>query len=250
MVYIRKISPFPREVGQGNQMSKKHLALKEIIRMENYNWQEITDMLADLEEDVIIKKISVFFSKANTPTQNEISKLLQACQKGMEVVGDRFANGEYFLPDLIFSGEIFKTIMSFISPQSQDDGSTVLGRIVIGTVRGDIHDIGKDIFASLMKVNGFEVYDLGVDVSEVKFLEEVKRVKPQIVAMSGLLASVLEVMKSTVDLLKNSGIQDNLKIIIGGAAVSEIACQYIGADAQTKNAADGVKICKEWLIDG
>ncbi len=218
--------------------------------MENYDWQGITDTLADLEEDVVIKKISDFFSTANTPTQNEISKLLQACQKGMEIVGHRFSSGEYFLPDLIFSGEIFKTIMSFIPLQSQDDSSTVLGRIVLGTVRGDIHDIGKDIVASLMKVNGFEVYDLGVDVAEEKFLEEVRRVKPQIVAMSGLLASALEVMKSIVDLLNNSGVRDNIKIIIGGAAVSEAACQYIGADAQTENAADGVKICKEWLING
>ncbi|WP_461570318.1 cobalamin B12-binding domain-containing protein, partial [Thermincola ferriacetica] len=125
--------------------------------------------------------------------------------------------------------------------------NTKIGKIVLGTVEGDLHDIGKNIFASMAEAAGFEVYDLGIDVPAGKFVEKIKEIKPQILGMSGVLTLALDAMKNTVDALQAAGLRDDIKIIIGGNPVTEDACKQIGADAFTTNAAEGVKICQEWV---
>ncbi|NLL57613.1 MAG: cobalamin-binding protein, partial [Firmicutes bacterium] len=122
-----------------------------------------------------------------------------------------------------------------------------IGRILLGTVAGDLHDIGKNIFRSMSEAAGFDVHDLGIDVPAETFVEKVIELKPDIVGLSGVLTLALESMKVTVDSLKEAGVRENVKVIIGGNPVSKEACQQIGADAFTTNAAEGVKICRGWV---
>ncbi len=142
---------------------------------------------------------------------------------------------------------MLSSAIDVLKPVIGSGSTTKVGSIVLGTVQGDLHDIGKNIFKSMSEAAGFEVYDLGIDISPSAFVEKVKEVKPQIIGMSGVLTLALEAMKVTVDELKNEGLRDNVKIVIGGNPVTKEACEQIGADAFTTNAAEGVKICQGWV---
>lgn len=205
----------------------------------------LTQAVGELEEDTIIKMLNEFVS--SNPTEEEASKAVAACQEGMAVVGDLFEKGEYFVGDLIFAGELLSDAINILKPVIGSSEDKEVGSIVIATVHGDLHDIGKNIFKSMSEAAGFKVYDLGIDQPVSAIIEKVKEVKPNIVGMSGVLTLALESMKDTVDGLKEAGLKDDLKIIIGGNPVTKEACTHIGADAFTTNAAEGVKICQGWV---
>ena len=166
----------------------------------------------------------------------------------MAIVGDRFETREYFLPELIIAGEMLKAIGDLVKPKLQADTPQAkpLGKVVIGTVAGDIHDIGKDIVSFMLDVNNFEVHDLGVDVPSEKFVEAIEEVKPEVVGMSGFLTLAFDQMRVTVEAIKEAGLRDSVKIMIGGSMMDESAAQYIGADAYGTDATAAVKLAKSW----
>jgi 5-methyltetrahydrofolate--homocysteine methyltransferase len=175
-------------------------------------------------------------------------KILDDCTEAMGEVGDRFENGEYFLPHLIMGGEILKQISALVKANVKGEiASGDMGRVLMGTVDGDIHNIGKDIVSFLLDVNGFKVRDIGVDVSPEKFVEEIKDFQPQVVGMSGLLTLAYDSMKNTVQAITNAGLRDSVKIMIGGAPMSEKVKEYAGADAYGKDAIVAVTLVKEWI---
>jgi 5-methyltetrahydrofolate--homocysteine methyltransferase len=175
-------------------------------------------------------------------------KILDDCTEAMGEVGDRFENGEYFLPHLIMGGEILKQISALVKANVKGEiASGDMGRVLMGTVDGDIHNIGKDIVSFLLDVNGFKVRDIGVDVSPEKFVEEIKDFQPQVVGMSGLLTLAYDSMKNTVQAITDAGLRDSVKIMIGGAPMSEKVKEYAGADAYGKDAIVAVTLVKEWV---
>lgn len=174
--------------------------------------------------------------------------ILDASSAAMEIVGKRFESGEYFLPQLMMAGEILKQISEIVKPRlTEKIEKKKLGKVLIGTVKGDIHDIGKDIVTFMLDVNGFDVRDIGIDAPPEKFVEEIKEFKPQVVGMSGLLTLAYDSMKETVDAIVKAGLRDNLKIMIGGGQMSEKVCKYAGADAYGKDALEGVALAKKWI---
>ena len=201
----------------------------------------LAELLGDLDEEAVLEAIDGIVA-ANGDGLAAVAEL----QKGMDKVGELFENGEYFVGDLIFAGEILTEAIGKLKPILSAGTGDKLGAIVLGTVHGDLHDIGKNIFKNMVEIGGFDVYDIGIDQSPEAFVEKIKEVKPVIVGMSGVLTLALDSMKDTVEAIKAAGLRDGVKIIIGGNPVTKEACEQIGADAFTTNAAEGVKICKEW----
>jgi 5-methyltetrahydrofolate--homocysteine methyltransferase len=174
--------------------------------------------------------------------------ILDDARRAMEIVGERFANSEYFIPDLVYSAEIVKQITEMVKPKLTKAAEVKhLGKFVIGTVAGDIHDIGKDIVAFMLDVNGFDVYDLGVDVPAKEFVEKIKEVKPEIVGLSGFLTLAFDSIKETVEAIKAAGLRDKVKIMIGGGQIDEAVRNYTGADAYRPDAMAAVSLAKEWV---
>ncbi len=173
----------------------------------------------------------------------------KALRPAMGVVGEKFEEGEFFLSELIVSGQLFKEIMSeIIEPRlSVGEAGRRLGTVVIGTVKGDLHDIGKNIVATMLRIAGFEVIDLGVDVPAEKFVEAVEKYRPDILGMSALLTTVIDEIKHVIDALKSKGLRDKVKIVVGGAAVTESFAKEVGADGYGKDAVEAVRVCKKLL---
>jgi len=169
--------------------------------------------------------------------------------KGMEIVGEKYENGDYFLAELIMAGETMKEGMKVLEPYLKGGEVKKVGKVVIGTVRGDLHDIGKNIVVTLLNAAGFEVVDLGVDVSPEKFVEAVKQNNPDIVGMSALLTTTMIEMENIIKALKEAGLRDKVKIIIGGAPITQEYAEKIGADAAARDAVEGVNICKSWVVN-
>ena len=167
----------------------------------------------------------------------------------MTIVGKRFSQCEYFIPDLIYSGEILRQISETVRPLIPKSSvqTQKLGKFVLGTVAGDIHDIGKDIVGFMLDISGFEVHDLGVDVPPAKFVEKIKEVKPEIVGLSGFLTLAFDSMKTTISEIKASGLRNNVKIMIGGGQIDSEVVKYTGADAFRPDAVAAVELAKEWV---
>jgi len=176
-------------------------------------------------------------------------KILDDLRVVADRIGEKYEGGEFFIADLVMAGEILRGVTDIIKPKLEELGKVrrMVGRFVIGTVEGDIHDIGKNIVVTMASGAGFEVIDLGVDVPPQKFVEAIKQYNPDIVGMSGLLTLAIESMKKTVDAIKASGLRDKVKIIIGGGRVDEYAKEYTDADAWTNSAAEGVRIMLKWM---
>ena len=177
-------------------------------------------------------------------------QILERCREALEIVGQRFEDGKYFLPELIMAGEMLKKISQAAKPFIKKEPNVkkeVAGKVVIGSVKGDIHDIGKDIVTFMLDINGFEVHDLGVDVPAEKFVEAIKEVQPEIVGMSALLTTAFESMKNTVAVIEDAGLRDQIKIMVGGGAVDEKVKEYTGADAYGADAVAAVSLSKHWL---
>lgn len=173
--------------------------------------------------------------------------VMNGMAKGMDVVGEKYERNEYFLAELIMAGEVMKEGMKVLEPYLRGSGMKKIGKVVIGTVRGDLHDIGKNITITLLNAAGFDVIDLGVDVPPEKFVEAVKENKPDIVGMSALLTTTMIEMENVIKALKEAGLRDKVKIIIGGAPITKEYAEKIGADAAARDAVEGVNICKSWV---
>jgi methanogenic corrinoid protein MtbC1 len=207
---------------------------------------DLVNTLADLKEKEALKIVEDRLNAKEDPL-----KILEDARHAMEIVGKRFADSEYFIPDLVYSGEILKAITEMVKPKLTKAAETKkLGKVVFGTVAGDIHDIGKDIAAFMLDVNGFEVYDLGVDVPAQKFIDKIKESGAPIVGLSGFLTLSYDSMKKTVDAMKAAGLRDKVKVMIGGGQITEEVRKYTGADAYGKNAMAGVSLAKKWIGAG
>ena len=202
----------------------------------------IVDAIVDLDEPEALRLAEMMLESNTDPVQ-----ILERCRAGMSIVGDRFEKGEFFLSEMIMAAEIFNQVMSRIKPHLKKNISVSRGKIVIGTVEGDVHDIGKNIVIALLEAEGFDVVDLGVDVPAEKFVEAIKEHEPDIVGMSSLLTIALEATKETVDAITVAGLRDKVKIIVGGGRIDVHAAEYIKPDASTDNAAYGVKLCKQLM---
>jgi methanogenic corrinoid protein MtbC1 len=203
----------------------------------------LVNTLADLKEDEALKIVKDRLNAGEEPL-----KILEDARKGMEIVGKRFADSEYFIPDLVYSGEILKAVTELVKPKmTQAAKSKKLGKVVFGTVAGDIHDIGKDIVVFMLDVNGFEVIDLGVDVPVQKFVDKIKESGAPVVGVSGFLTLAFDSMKQTIEAINAAGLRDKVKVMIGGGQMSEEIKKYTGADAYGKDAMAGVSLAKKWI---
>jgi len=204
--------------------------------------EDLRSTLADLKEKEALEIVRERLNASDDPIV-----ILDDARRGMEIVGERFADGQYFIPDLVYSGEILKGINEIVKPKLARAGEVKrLGKVVMGTVAGDIHDIGKDIVVFMLDVNGFEVYDLGVDVPVQKFIEKIKESGAPIVGLSGFLTLAYDSMKETIEAIKDAGLRDKVKVMIGGGQITEEVMKYTGADAYGKDAMVGVSLAKKW----
>jgi corrinoid protein of di/trimethylamine methyltransferase len=163
----------------------------------------------------------------------------------MDEVGRRFEANEYFVPELLISARAMKAALELIRPLLTARGDQPLGRVAIGTVKGDLHDIGKNLVGSLLEGGGFEVIDLGVNVTPEKFIATVNEKKANIIAMSALLTTTMPAMKTTIDALKQAGVRDKVKVLIGGAPITQKYAEEIGADGYSENAVGAVALAKK-----
>lgn len=207
--------------------------------------QELVEAIVLMREKDALRLTEEALARGESP-----QSVLAACQEAMRVVGERYQDGRYFLPELIMSGEMLKKIAVLVKSEfaAHAPSGEKLGRVVLGTVRGDIHDIGKDIVGFLLDVNGFEVTDLGINVPEEKFVEAVRERRPQVLALSGFLSVAFDTMKSTVEALQAAGLREDLKIIIGGGQMDELVRSFTGADAYGDNAMAAVAFAKEYRV--
>ena len=178
-----------------------------------------------------------------------VKALTEGMAKGMNVVGEKYEAGEYFLSELIMAGEVMKEGMKILEPHLKETEIKKLGKVVLATVKGDLHDIGKNIVVTLLDAAGFEVIDLGVDVPAEKILETVQMQKPDILAMSALVTTTMPEMENVIKQLKKTGQRRKVKVIVGGAPLTEVYAEIIGADAYGPDALAGVNICKKWISD-
>ena len=203
---------------------------------------ELVDAIADMHDEEAIELARRLLDGGTPPEE-----VLEDCRKAMAIVGKLFEEEEYFIPELILAGETLRAISEIVKPRMAGGGETARnGRIVLGTVQGDIHDIGKDIVSFMLDVNGFEVFDLGVDVAPETFVAKVREVHPEVVALSGFLTLSFDAMKETVEALEKADLRDGVKIMIGGGTVDNNVLEYAHADAYGDTAADAVNLAKGW----
>jgi len=212
-----------------------------------------------LVKNVILQKLKDAVVNFDTETVREACRdaldkgipayqiVMEGMAKGMEVVGEKYEGGEFFISELIMAGETVKEGMKIIEPHLTSEGAKARGKILIGTVQGDLHDIGKNIVATLLKASGFEVIDLGFDVAPQKFVEETQNSKPNILGMSALLTTTMVNMNTTIRELEKAKVRERMKVIVGGAPIDEEYARKIGADASARDAIEGVAICKKWV---
>ena len=173
--------------------------------------------------------------------------IVHGLQAGMGVVGEKFSNGEYFLPDMLMAARAMKAALEILGPSLEETGIPTIGKVVIGTVEGDMHDIGKNVVATFLSGNGFEVFDLGLNVPVTKFVEEVNEKKPDILGMSSLLTTTMPVMGKVIKTLEEAGLRTNVKVIVGGAPVTQDYANFIGADAYAHDGGKAVPVCRQLL---
>jgi corrinoid protein of di/trimethylamine methyltransferase len=208
------------------------------------------EILMNLRDSIVnldiegVKKASEEAISSGIPAYKAV---IDGMAKGMEIVGQKYEDGEYFLAELIMAGETMKEGMIVLEPHLKAGDIKSAGKVVIGTVRGDLHDIGKNVVVTLLKAANFDIVDLGVDVSAEQFVEAVKKDSPDIVAMSALLTTTMIEMEGIVRALQKAGLREKVKIIIGGAPITPEYAKKIGADAAAKDAVEGVRVCTRWM---
>lgn len=203
--------------------------------------QKLIDAIVEMREEDALNMTDEMLDQGEDPFA-----ILDACREAMDVIGKRFEAGDCFVPELILAGEMMKTITAKLKPVMAEEAEVEkLGKVVFGTVEGDIHDIAKDIVVFMLDINGFEVTDLGVDVPPAKFVEAVQETGATIVGLSGFLTLAYDPMKATVEALKEAGLGD-VKVMIGGGQVDEQIREYAGADAYGRDAMAAVALANEW----
>lgn len=208
-------------------MTQQEQLIKAIVEMEEQRALRITDEMIAAETDPL--------------------QVLEACRNAMEKIGQQFEEGLCYVPELILAGEMLKAITDKIKPlMAEEAEEEKLGKVVIGTVEGDIHDIAKDIVVFMLDINGFEVTDLGVDVPPARFVETVQKTGAKIVGLSGFLTLAYDPMKATVAALKEAGLSD-VKVMIGGGQIDEQIKEFTGADAWGRDAMAAVNLSRKWV---
>ncbi len=206
---------------------------------------ELAKLLSDLKEPEAIEFVENALEQGTDPLD-----LLEGAKEGMNIVGQRFADSDYFIPDLVFSGEILKRIVAILEPHlksGKGEEAKRLGKVIMGTVAGDIHDIGKDLVVFMLDVSGFEVTDLGIDVPVQRFVDAIKETGSKVVGMSGFLTLAFDSMKETVEAIQKAGLRDDVKIMIGGGQIDEQVRRFTGADAYGKDAIEAVTLAQRWI---
>lgn len=207
------------------------------------DFENLKNAMGDLEEDTVQEIIDQVIAEGGADAQ----KAVDACSDGMNIVGDRFGAGEYFVSDLIYAGEIMTDAVQKLSPALAGDGASGSSeKILLATVKDDLHDIGKNIVKAFFEAAGFEVIDLGIDVPADKIVNTAKEQGIKIIALTGVLTLALDSMKACVEAFVAAGMRDDVKILIGGNPVSAEACEAMKADAWAHSPADSVNICKGW----
>ena len=205
--------------------------------------ERLVNAISDMQEDEAIRVAREMLDSGNDPQE-----ILDASREAMAIVGNRYERKEYFLPELIIAGDILKEIGAMVRPRLKaGGGGKTLGKVLLGTVAGDIHDIGKDIVVSLLKAANYDVRDLGVDVPPQKVVDAVKETGATVVGLSGLLTIAFDSMKETVAALATAGLRSKVKVMIGGGFVSETVQHYAGADAWGMDAQAAVSLCNQWI---
>ena len=205
--------------------------------------QELIDAIVDMREQDVLRITDQLLDSSTDPLN-----VLEDCRTAMEIIGQRYEVGSYFLPELIMAGEMLTQVSDKVKPRLQKGvEARKIGRVIMGTVKGDVHDIGKDIVIFMLDVNGFEVMDLGVDVPAARFVEAAKEFEPQVIGLSCLLTMAFNPMKATVEALEEAGLRDGIKIMIGGAPVDEQVRQFVDADAFGGDAVEAVSLAKQWV---
>ena len=203
---------------------------------------DLVELISELK-----KKQALQVAERRLNAGEDPMKILDDARKAMQIVGGRFSGGTYFIPDLVYSGKILEEIAAMVKPGLvQTAKSKKLGKIVIGTVAGDLHDIGKDLVTFMLDINGFDVFDLGIDVQPQTFVDKIKEIQPEIVGMSGFLTSVYQSMKDTVDAISEAGLRDSVKVMIGGGVMDDEVKRFSGADAYGRDAMAAVDLARKW----
>ena len=205
--------------------------------------KKLVNAIADMREEEALKLVREMVEGGSEPME-----ILDAARKAVDIVGQRYEEGTYFLPELMLAGEMLNQITDVVKPElAKLPEIKRHGKVLIGTVEGDIHDIGKNIVTFMLDVNGFDVLDLGVDVSPQKFVEAIQDFEPQVVGLSGFLTLAFDAMKKTIEAIKAAGLRDKVKIMIGGGQINESIKEYTGADGYGKDAMAGVSLAKQWV---
>ncbi len=204
---------------------------------------KLVEAIADMREEEALELVRAMLDAGQDPYL-----VLDAGKEAMAIVGERFEMREYFLPELIIAGELLEAIGDLVKPRLKAGAPQAGpgGKVVIGTVAGDIHDIGKGIVSFMLDVNNFEVHDIGVDVPADRFVQAIREVKPDVVGMSGFLTLAFDQMRATVQAIEEAGLRDSVKIMIGGSVMDDSAAEYVGADAYGKDALAAVGLAKTW----
>ena len=208
--------------------------------------RQLVDWLADMNEDDVLPLAKRMLLEDHVNPM----RVLDLCRAAMDIVGKRFEEGEYFLPELVLAGEMLDIIGGIAKPLiKQGGGETVAthGKVLIGTVHGDLHDIGKNIVSFMLDINGFEVKDIGIDVPVQKFIDEIQAWQPDVVGLSGFLTLAFDSMKDTIAAFDAAGLRDRFKVMIGGGQIDETVRRYTGADAYGVNAVEAVTLCRKWM---
>jgi 5-methyltetrahydrofolate--homocysteine methyltransferase len=205
--------------------------------------EPLVEAITNMEEPEALR-----LAKELLDSQVDPMRILELCGKAMDIIGKRFENQEYFLPELILAGKMLSQIADMVKPKlTKEIKVKRLGKVIIGTVEGDIHDIGKNIVTFMLDVNGFEVHDLGIDVPVQRFIDAIKEIQPEVVGLSGFLTLAFDSMKKTIEAIQNVGLRNKVKIMIGGGQIDERVRDYTGADAYGLDAVAAVSLCKKWI---
>jgi dimethylamine corrinoid protein len=211
--------------------------------MSNDVIERLSNSLLELDMDTAVEA-------ANSIVEGDdslaVKDAVHAVTNALQIVGKRFQDGEWFLAELVYVGEIAKEVMNMLSPLMEAGATESVGTVVVGTVAGDLHDIGKNIFIDYAKSAGFNMIDLGLDVPAQKFIDAVKEHSPLSLGMSCLLTSTSMEVGRVIEELKRQNLRDKVKVIIGGAALTEEFAKEVGADAFAPDAVTGTDIVQEW----
>ena len=211
------------------------------------DFEKLAQAMGELDEDTVVELLKQVMAEGGA----DAGKAMEACQKGMDIVGDQFESGEYFVGDLIYAGELMTQAVNILKDALiTGEGSDTKTPMVLCTVKDDLHDIGKNIVRAMLEASGFEVIDLGIDVKPADIVKTAREQGIKIIGLSGVLTLAIDSMKATVEAFKDAGMRDQVHIVIGGAPITADVCKLVGADGWAINPADTIKLCREWAQEG